>query len=475
MEFDELVVFLRRPFPGLSLSSQKELSDDDLRGLWRSLDADLSGRVTTREFTLFMRIHGKALSMHKVTQYSMKCRGLEEPQKVVPPPPPPRTREQLAAIAQALDEALAAYNYRRGIQTNLDGDVWEQLFRHADAIGQGCLSYDALETALRDNLRPAAPSSGHKVAPSSSASHGTQHQRQQTATEPVDGDDGIVVKGVTRDDMRALFVLVDANGSGAVSAKEFQLGLYRIQVDMWPDATADTINHVVEQMDRAAAKWHHAGGNWYRIFRLIDSDHSGMVCFEQLRAIVYRPVPCLAISQRSVSVDALRGLWKELDKDLSGKVTTREFMVFMRRHSKKGGTTRCTTERSGSLPPQQWAPRRHGPSTADAGSEGLTLAQIALLGGALVLQTKQTYYDMYASWGVATWDGHVSEWDFLAIVRQLLGLKTTEFDDDAVHTVWTALDLNGTGKVSVHALFTLGHELVKGSTEARGADAVHLQ
>ena len=35
---------------------KKDLSDDELKALWKALDADLSGFVSTEEFGRFMRL-----------------------------------------------------------------------------------------------------------------------------------------------------------------------------------------------------------------------------------------------------------------------------------------------------------------------------------------------------------------------------------------------------------------------------------
>ena len=54
------------------------MSDDDVKGLWRGLDDDASGEVTVQEFMVFMRRHGAAHSMHRLTEYAKDMRGLGE-------------------------------------------------------------------------------------------------------------------------------------------------------------------------------------------------------------------------------------------------------------------------------------------------------------------------------------------------------------------------------------------------------------
>ena len=60
--------------PGLNLS-EEDLSLDELRGLWRALDVDVSGLVDVDEFMHFMKDHGP--QMHQLTEYSKAMRGLE--------------------------------------------------------------------------------------------------------------------------------------------------------------------------------------------------------------------------------------------------------------------------------------------------------------------------------------------------------------------------------------------------------------
>ena len=74
MGFEELEGVTRMRDPGLNLS-EEDLTLDELRGLWRALDVDLSGLVDVDEFMHFMKDHGP--QMHQLTEYSKQMRGLE--------------------------------------------------------------------------------------------------------------------------------------------------------------------------------------------------------------------------------------------------------------------------------------------------------------------------------------------------------------------------------------------------------------
>ena len=55
--FEELEGVTRMRDPGLNLK-EKDMSQDELKGLWRAIDEDSSGDVTVDEFMHFMKVHG---------------------------------------------------------------------------------------------------------------------------------------------------------------------------------------------------------------------------------------------------------------------------------------------------------------------------------------------------------------------------------------------------------------------------------
>mmetsp|Transcript_86181 Transcript_86181/g.216887 ORF Transcript_86181/g.216887 Transcript_86181/m.216887 type:complete len:1053 (+) Transcript_86181:128-3286(+) len=421
MDYEELGRFLRNPFPCLSLSKQ-EMSEADVRGLWRALDADCSGQVTTREFTAFMRQHGRALSMHRmVNRDAGKKRrmDLEELGFV-----PERSEEELQNVGKSLERALMAYMAKRGIHGNtaVQND-WGKLFREADGDGSGRLTFLELESLLRDRLSSGA------------------------------GEEELV-PGVTRDDLLALWAVVDVDRSGEVTSAEWSLCLYRLELGSWPSDDV-AAGRVVDEMNKAAAKWHQAGGNWYKVFRLIDSDNSGKMGFDELKEIVRRPLPCLAISAKKVPDQDLRAMWKALDEDRSGQTTVREFMVFMRRHGAKKGINLHQSPTQGRL--------RSRAESRSMAIRSLSGREAALLNVALETQTPEKFQKAYREWSLP-WTGTISEWDLLSVVRGLLDLNEEKLDDDAVHAFWRCLDRDGAGEVAVETLFSIAAELGEQAT-----------
>jgi len=297
---------------------------------------------------------------------------------------------------------------------------WGRLFQEADSDKSGRLTYAELEAVLRNRLGKGM---------------------QRTANE--------VLQGLSCDDLRSLWACVDANHSGEVTAHEWRLCLYRLELETWPD-DEDAVTHVVGEMNAAATKWHRAGGNWYKVFRLIDSDNSGHMGFDELREIVHRPLPCLAIPTTRVTDRDLRAMWKALDVDRSGDATVREFMCFMRKRGAQHGLNfHRQLSNSSKL---SRIPR--------AESRVFTLAvhQAELLSNKLSTQSTDSFMKAYQTWGLQ-WTGCVSEWDLLKVLRELLHINEEEIDDDGVHAAWRFFDRDNTGEVMVDVLLALGREL----------------
>eukprot|EP00435_Cladocopium_sp_Y103_P000472 s414_g1.t1 len=52
LEYEELAKVVRKPYPGLKIS-ESMLSDEELRGVWKAMDAEKSGHVSIQDFVLF--------------------------------------------------------------------------------------------------------------------------------------------------------------------------------------------------------------------------------------------------------------------------------------------------------------------------------------------------------------------------------------------------------------------------------------
>eukprot|EP00972_Heterocapsa_arctica_P037233 5481554-Heterocapsa_arctica.AAC.1 len=85
-------------------------------------------------------------------------------------------------------------------------------------------------------------------------------------------------------------------------------------------------------MNAAADKWHRCGGNWRKVFVMVDADVSGEMDYEEMVRFLRSPFPCLGLYKSQLSEADVRGLWRALDSDASGQICTREFAAFMRQH-----------------------------------------------------------------------------------------------------------------------------------------------
>jgi Ca2+-binding EF-hand superfamily protein len=378
-----------------------------------------------------MRKHHKADILRKEAEEQKQ--GLRE--KPRPPSPVERSRSELISAVQLLEAALVAYNAKRGIHTAPTEGTWPKFFKDCDKDGSGRVTFQEIEKSICERLR-----------------------RYQCATHEV-------IRGVARDDLIGLWHVADADQSGEVTAKEWQKCLYCIDIEGWPDAEPEHLGRVVDEINAAAQHWHRAGGNWFKVFRFVDTDDSGQMGFEELKAMCYRPLPCLAIPQKRLREMDLRALWKALDNDLSGFVSVAEFMTFMRKHGSEQfhNSARSKTPRFVGL-----SSRAEMHSGEDERSVLSTLEadQLTLLSAAIGKQTSETVAAAYKRWGLS-WTGLISEWDFHAVFRKLLGIREDQIGDDAIYMVWSFVDSECAGQVAVDQFLALATLLL----EARKGDA----
>lgn len=118
--------------------------------------------------------------------------------------PLPVPREQLVAVARGLDAALQARWAQRGIHVGV-ADGWARFFAEAGGSVQGRLTTTAVENAICEQLLKQQPNE--------------------------DAANNMVISWITRDDVRALARLVDSGDVGEVSAQQWQLRLFRLELE----------------------------------------------------------------------------------------------------------------------------------------------------------------------------------------------------------------------------------------------------
>lgn len=207
---------------------------------------------------------------------------------------------ELRAISLKIDRALAAEFRRRGVHSSIAGN-FKKMFQEIDVDGSNRITYKELDEAVRIRL-------------------------------------GLGEELISRNELQGLWRYVDADQSGELSPDEFQSALYLFKISAWPDYShveyQPELAHTLTMMNAAADKWHKAGGNWFKIFRRMDTDESGQMGYEEIEAVIRTTFPGLKLSLNEISEENLHGLWKALDVDRSGLISVQEFMIFMRRHAK---------------------------------------------------------------------------------------------------------------------------------------------
>jgi len=425
LEFEEFCRVVRKKFPGLSLS-QADMRDDELRGIWRSMDEDRSGCVSIREFMIWMRNHGREFSMHRLTSYSAKKRGLI-PDATKEKPLPARSLEELQQCKHNLEAALSNYLGKKGIRCSMK-DGWKSIWSAADFHKSGRLALVEIESFMRSKILK-VPGSSSKISlqefsTASTADLTLAGSSQITTAWNLESQEPIV-RGVTHEDMRVLFSLADRDNSGEVSAEEWALALYHLDLESWPDPKDEDVPGAVECISLAAMKYYRAQDNWYKVFRAVDFEDAGRLTFETFHDMVRRPLPCLAVPTSQVSDNQLRALWKAMDNDRSSEITVQEFMVFMRRYTKHKLLLLEASKRD---------PVSEANSARELIARGLSGYTVGNLQAA------------YESWGMP-WTGNISEWEWQLIARRLLGINEATLGDNALHAVWASLDTSVVGQI----------------------------
>lgn len=456
LSFEEFHDIVRKNFPGLSVSS-KDVTSSDLRGLWRALDSNCLGLVGVNDFMSFMRRYGEDCSMHKPTEYSKLLRSdskkiAVEAAKARDLPPVTRSPEQLRNTIKVLEKALKNFWSRRGISVSSFLGGWEEFFHEATLVKRGRnsrLVLTELQRLLHDRL---GGHTGHRkleTLPTTSDSTLQEMPTPTTTSEEWRGSDDIV-KGVSLDDLRALWTKVDADGSGEMSIEEWTLGLYRTELEFWPSLSDAALEKAVSKMNDAAEKWHKAGGNWYKVFTILDTDSSGNFDFNELRGMIRKPLPCLAISVEVLDDASLQGLWKALDADQSGSVTVQEFMRFMRQYG-VGQQARDNGNKSKVNRTSRVTNASLHTSSFDTMEDVLGDQHIKQLSGALASLSWEHVKDFYQQKN-KPFEGKVEELEWLRMARELLGFQPAEIEDKAIHQAWCIVDPDGFGEVNLQQL-----------------------
>jgi Ca2+-binding EF-hand superfamily protein len=207
--------------------------------------------------------------------------------------------KELSTTVQKLKRALEKWSAHR-VQAikGSPSALWDMFFEFCDDDKSGRLSFEEVDHGCRESLKC----------------------------------------DLTRYEMRILWKFVDQDGSGLVDAKEWFQAMYKIELSMWPDFTDSQLVKVIFKINEAMEKWHKHGGNWSKMFSMMDSSADGSISYDDFESLVRGVTePGLRLKKDVLPNRSLMGLWKGMDANATCAIKRGFFVSFMRRHMKAQG------------------------------------------------------------------------------------------------------------------------------------------
>eukprot|EP00439_Symbiodinium_sp_Y106_P056076 s1144_g7.t2 len=296
LSFGGLREVVRDMWYGLAIPPD-QITEFDLKGLWKALDEDKSSTVSVGEFMVFMRRYGAKHSMQKSSQSKMTCSVIseeDEEQKEQIANAPELDAHQLVAIATNLTLGVHSWLSRTGADKGAFAGalLWPKFIDASESSRNGRMRFTEFHKMVVQVMRP-PPS---------------------------------------LEQLMAFWREVDQEGTGEVTASHFDNAVYRLQVDTWPELDQQGIFRVIHILNTAADKWHRASGNWYKVFLACDEDGSGSMTFDEMVGVCRKNFPGLSISPQTMPERDIRGFWRALDAHRAGRVEVYDFMIFMRKY-----------------------------------------------------------------------------------------------------------------------------------------------
>eukprot|EP00435_Cladocopium_sp_Y103_P040812 s1364_g11.t1 len=297
LSFGSLREVLRDMWYGLALSNE-QVSDFELKGLWKALDEGKSSSVTVGSFMVFMRRYGvqsHSMSKQKLQSNHLSTMSEEEEWKQMLVEAPALDANRLMSIATELTLGIHTWLNKPGVERSASTQLWPKFIEAANETAttrQGRLKFADFKKTIGKIIR---------VPPSSN-------------------------------ELLAFWREVDRDCTGEALAENFDNAVYRLQVDTWPELDEQGISKVIQILNVAAEKWHRAAGNWYKVFLACDEDGSGSMTYDEMLGVFRKGFPGLSIPPQKLPEQDLRGFWRTLDAHRSGRVEVYDFMIFMRKY-----------------------------------------------------------------------------------------------------------------------------------------------
>lgn len=382
---DELLDVVRSK---LSLK-KSELSDSAVKALFVALDTDNSDVIQRDEFKRFIRLGAPASKddgsrFHSLAGNS-NMGGTFEAYKssneaLVGTTPTRVIRAELEAEDQALPgdaelnelskafhEGLESYRISWGAKTEHTLS-WYQIFKDIDEDGNGAITYDELEDAVRDKLKV------------KKADLTDMQLKALWCVLDDDDSDAVRADELTRflkrytppkkqkvfggqdfQNTHALGTFSALEAEAALRPDEMPTTAMRAELEAAGEPLPDD-----EQLEALAKVFHEGlaaarvigtdrsegGMTWYQLFKAVDEDGSGLITYDELRDAVRK---VLKVGKNELPDLGLKALWCFLDIDDSDSVQFLELTTFLKRYTPEkpashfGGTKAANENRGGTF------------------------------------------------------------------------------------------------------------------------------
>jgi Ca2+-binding EF-hand superfamily protein len=301
--FNKFHAMIRKPFPGLGFSKD-EVTDMDIRSIWRESDEEEDGVQSTSDFGAFLRI---SAAIPDVSESDGRL-----------------NKEQVRSIILRLLDGLRKWQKTRGVSAEPGASSfadmnlqWCVLFHLADENSNRSLDVQEFKYAVKHVAK---------------------------------------MKDISDMELEGIFRILDLDGSGGLTYEEFALAFYRQEVIWWPCLAEEEIRKAVDVLTKSAIIWLYTYNNkkmgtlsmnWIKVLEAqnVDgapdnyaSEHQqflqGKFQFNEFVGFIRGKAPGLNISKYNLTDDQARGLWKAIDADRMSKVPTAQIAAFLRTWAK---------------------------------------------------------------------------------------------------------------------------------------------
>jgi len=509
ISFADLTNIFRCDLPGLAISL-RTVTDQDLRGLWRHLDALCEGLSKAGRLTEFVRQHsyeafepqlgrqqsnggspqvgrqqsgggndgssessqfGRQRSVGTSDDGSSEVAAVEFGGDPLARPPP-RTRGQMELAAAALTNALKAYLRRNAARKVGLHAHWEEVFEEFSHSSPNANTRSRRPSLTRINFQALQMAMMQQLAPTRIDSIDEDDPWLDQGVEPGARESAIALARVSREDLQHLWALADDDCDGLVSAADWRGCLCRLSVDGWPKSTRHMICHIVEELDMASTEVNGERGNWQQIFSelLPDLRVGAEITFDDFcRLVRLEESPCLGVPELKVSDDALRAFWKALDTKRNFQVPVDTMLRFIRQHQgsqlqpvKPPGPAPMHRRRPGAIPYPLAGGGAAAVAAARAAERGRNGQEVEALGDRQRMVLSEAlgrvgvgrFAEAFQEWDLP-WLGLLSEFDVILVVRKLLNITEDQVSDDQVFALWQSMK-DEDGLISVEDFAALG-------------------